>query len=147
MLQRQLSPTYGVSKFPNTFERTNRNSEASLDMEKVWQFPCSSAAVDGCHISFKCPAGCLQANKECHNYENSYSIILMSMVDAKHRFPGNSYDSIILQSTKLWSKVTTGQTVPDIGKDIEGIRVPPLFWANLLMKPHTSAVLTPQKIF
>lgn len=76
----------------------------------------------------------------------------MAMVGAKRRFiwascgfPGNSHDSIILQSTNIWSKITAGQTIPDIGKDVEGIRVPPLIlgdsafpFQSWLMKPHSS---------
>lgn len=87
-----------------------------LDMEEVWQFLSSWAAIDGCHIPLKCPAGGLQANKEYHNYKNFYSIILIALVDAKRRFiwascgfPGNSHDSIILQSTNLWSKIKLGK--------------------------------------
>ena len=130
-----------------------------LDVEEVWQFPCSWAASDGCHIPLKCPAGGLEANKEYHNFKDFYSIILMAMVDGKGKFiwascefPGNSHDSIILQSTNLWSKITAGQTIPDIGKNIEGVRVPPLIlgdstfpFQSWLMKPHTSAVLTPSQ--
>jgi len=65
-------------------------------------------------------------------------------------FPGNSHDSIIFQSTTLWSKITAGQAIPDIGKDVEGVKIPPLIlgdsafpFQSWLMKPNTSAVLTP----
>jgi len=105
-----------------------------LDTEELWQFPCSWATVGGCHIPLKCPAGDLQANKEYHNFKNFCSIVLIGVVDAKRKFiwascgfPGNSHDSIIFQSTNLWSKITGGQTIPDIGKaDVEGVKVPPL---------------------
>ena len=131
--------------------------EKILDMEELRQFPCSWAAIDGCHIPLKCPTGGLQANKEYHNFKNFYSIVLMGMVDARRRFvwascgfPGNSHDSIIFQSTSLWSKITGGQTIPDIVKDVEGVKVPPLMLGDSafpiqswLMKPYTSAVLTP----
>ena len=40
-----------------------------LDMEELWQFPCSWAAIDGCHIPLKCPTGGLQANKEYHKIQ------------------------------------------------------------------------------
>ena len=133
--------------------------EKILDMEEFRQFPCSWAAIDGCHIPLKCPTGGLQANKEYHNFKNFYSVVLMGMVDARRRFvwvsygfPGNSHDSIIFQSTSLWSKITGGQTIPDIGKDVEGVKVPPLMlgdsafpFQSWLMKPYTSAVLTPSQ--
>ena len=83
----------------------------------------------------------------------------MGMVDARHRFvwascgfAGNSHDSIIFQSTNLWSKITCGQTIPDIGKDVEGVNVPQRIlgdsafpFQSWLMKPYTSAVLTPSQ--
>ncbi len=92
-----------------------------LDMEELWQFPCSWAAVDGCHISIKCPPGGQSSRKEYHNFKNFYSIVLMAMVDAKYRFiwgscgfPGNSHDSIILQSTSMWRKIKDGKILPEI---------------------------------
>lgn len=103
-------------------------------MKELLQFPCSWAAIYGCHISLKCPASGLQANKEYHNFN----------------FPGNSHDLIILQSTSLWGKITGGQTIPDISKDIEGVKVPPLIlgdsafsFQSWLIKPYTGALLTP----
>ena len=83
-----------------------------LNMEELWQFPFTWAAVDGCHIPIKCPPGGNEARKEFHNFKNFYSFVLMSLVDAKYRFiwgscgfPGNSHFSIILQSTSLWKDI------------------------------------------
>lgn len=46
-------------------------------------------------------------------------MIFMGMVDAKYRFiwtsceyPGNSYDSTIFKSTKLWENVPDEEIVP-----------------------------------
>ena len=76
--------------------------EKMLDMEELWQFPCSLDAIDGCHIPLKCPDGGLAVCKEYHNLKNFYSVVLMGLVDAKYRFiwgscgfPGNSHDCII----------------------------------------------------
>ena len=60
--------------------------EKIIDMEERWQFPCCWSAVDGCHISIKCPSGGAEASKEYHNFKNFYSVILMGLVDAKYRF-------------------------------------------------------------
>ena len=43
------------------------------------------SAIDGCHISIKCPAGGLESAKEYHNFKNFNSIVMMAMVDAKYR--------------------------------------------------------------
>ena len=130
--------------------------EKILDMEERWQFPCCWAAVDGCHIPIKCPDGGLAASKEFHNFKNFYSIVLMALVDAKYRFiwgscgyPGNSHDSIIFQSTRLWMDITEGRAIPPIGKNIGGVTVPPLILGDSafrwLMKPFSNAVLTPDQ--
>lgn len=133
--------------------------EKMLDMEELWQFPCSWAAIDGCHIPLKCPDGGLSACKEYHNFKNFYSVVLMGLVDAKYRFiwgssgfPGNSHDSIIFQSTQLWRDLTERETIPPIAKDLNGTIVPPLIlgdsafpFQSWLKKPFTNAVLTPQQ--
>ena len=38
--------------------------EKIMDMEERWQFPRCWSAVDGCHISIKCPSGGAEAAKE-----------------------------------------------------------------------------------
>ena len=52
-----------------------------LDMKEIWQFRYRWAAIDGCHIPIKCPAGGLKSCKEYHNFKNFYSIVMMAMVD------------------------------------------------------------------
>ena len=130
-----------------------------LDMEELWQFPFSWAAVDGCHIPIKCPAGGLEACKEYHNFKNFYSVILMSMVDAKYRFlwgscgyPGNSHDSIILQSTNLWDEIQGGNLLPNFSQIEQNVSIPPIVlgdsafpFETWLMKPFTNAVRTPKQ--
>ena len=132
--------------------------EKIVDMEELWQFPCSWAALDGCHIPMKCPPGGLAACKEYHNFKNFYSIVLMALVDSKYRFvwgscgfPGNSHDSIIFQSTSLWNDIQQGM-LPSVGKLVGKVNIPPLIIADSafplhswLMKPYTDAILTPQQ--
>ena len=64
----------------------NEFRDKILDMEELWQFPFSWAAVDGCDIPMKCPPGGANAKKEYHNFKSFYSVILMALVDAKYRF-------------------------------------------------------------
>ena len=136
-------------------------SEADLckkmhEMEEAWQFPCCWSAVDGCHIPIKCPAGGLESSKEYHNFKNFYSVILMAMVDSKYRFiwgscgfPGNSHDSIIFQSTDIWTSIMENEAILKIGKEIEGVHIPALILADSafplkcwMLKPYGNAVLT-----
>ncbi len=137
----------------------NEFKEKLLDMEELWQFPFSWAAVDGCHIPMKCPPGGANARKEYHNFKNFYSIILMALVDAKYRFiwascgfPGNSHDSIVLQSTSLWSDLKNGNLLPSFSQKEQKVSVPPIIlgdsafpFESFLMKPYTNAVLTKQQ--
>ena len=132
--------------------------EKILDMEEMWQFPCCWSALDGCHIPVKCPPGGQESSKEYHNFKNFYSVVLMSLVDSHYRFiwgscgfPGNSHDSIIFQSTDMWNSIQEG-CIPEIGKVIAKINVPPLIVADSafplrgwLMKPYTDAILSPQQ--
>ena len=125
-------------------------------MEELWQFPYSWGVVDGCHIPIKCPPGGAEACKEYHNFKNFYSIVLMSIVDAKYRFmcgscgfPGNSHDSIIFQSTSLWSNIKEGNVIPSYSQNEQGVYIPSLLLVDSafpmetwLMKPYSNAVLT-----
>ena len=130
-----------------------------LDMEELWQFPFCWGAIDGCHIPIKCPSGGLQASKEFHNFKNFYSVVLMAIVDSNYRFvwascgfPGNSHDSIIFQSTELWSNITEKDAIPNIGQTVDKIIIYPLLLGDSafplqtwMMKPYTNAVLTKQQ--
>ena len=133
--------------------------EKILDMEELWQFPFGWAAVDGCHIPVKCPPGGSEARKEYHNFKIFYSIVLMALVDAKYRFiwgscgfPGNSHDSIILQSTTLWSDIKDGKLLPNSCQREQNAFFPPLIlgdsafpFDSFLMKPYTNAILAKQQ--
>lgn len=103
-------------------------------------------------IPIKHLPGGLEASKEYHNFKNFYSIVLMGLVDAKYRFiwascgyPGNSHDSIILQSTVLWDDIKQGKVISEIAKKIGNVSIPPLILADSafpfqrwLMKPFTN---------
>ena len=142
--------------FPSSEEHMK---EKIIDMEERWQFPCCWSAVDGCHISIKCPDGGAEGAKEYHNFKNFYSVILMGLVNAKYRFvwasvgfPGNSHDSIILQSTQVWKDITQNNIIPSISKMIGGVKVGPLIVADSafpcttwIMKPFTHATLVPEE--
>ena len=71
---------------------------------------------------------------------------------------GEAVDSLGIPTIRLsfnqptCGKITCGQAIPDIGKDVEGVNVPPLIlgdsafpFRSWLMTPYTSAVLTPSQ--
>ena len=83
----------------------------------------------------------------------------MALVDAHKRFvwasvgfPGNSHDSTIFQSTHLYSLITEKEIIPSIGKDENGIDVPPLIlcdgafpFRTWFMKPFAHAILSEEQ--
>ena len=94
-----------------------------VDMEQFWQFPCCWVVMNGCHIPIKCPPGGLESCKEYHNYKNFYLLVLMAFVDARYHFiwascgfPGNSHDTVILQSTDLWHKIEEGEFIQKLAR-------------------------------
>lgn len=84
---------------------------------------------------------------------------MMAIIDAQYRFiwasigfPGNSHDSIILQSTQLWEDVTENNIIPSMGKRVEGTFIYPMILGDFvfpfrkwLMKPYSNAVLSPKE--
>ena len=83
----------------------------------------------------------------------------MPMVDAKYwfvwgscGFPGNSHDSVILQSTSVWSKLRNGNFCPEFSQAEDNLMIPPLIlgdsafpFEKFLMKPFTNAVLSKEQ--
>ena len=81
------------------------------------------------------------------------------MIDAKYRFiwanvgaPGNTHDSILFQSTKMWAKIVSGDVLPNKTSTINNIDIPPLILGDgafpprtWLAKPYGDAILTPEK--
>ena len=55
-------------------------------METLWQFPTAFGGFDGCNIPLKCPHGGNEARKECYNFKNFYSVVMMGIIGADYRF-------------------------------------------------------------
>ena len=125
-------------------------------MDIEWQFPFAFSAIDGSHLPIKCPDGGMESKKQYFNFKGFYSIILLAIVDTKYRFiwasvgaPGNTHDSTYFQSTKLWSNISSGKTIPHCYKSVKGTEIPPLILGDSafalkswMMKPYGDAVLS-----
>ena len=125
-------------------------------MDEEWQFPYAFGAVDGCHLPIKCPPGGSEAAKEYQNVKNFYSVVLMAIVDPKERFiwgsvgfPGNSHDSTMFKSTKVYNKIIEDGVIPAMAQKENNINVYPMILGNgafpfrpWLMKPFSNAKLT-----
>ena len=145
-----------ASHFPQNTDELKRKME---EMDKEWQFTYAFAAIDGCHISIKCPAGGSESAKEYHNFKNFYSIVMMAMVDAKYRiiwasagFAGNAHDSIIFQATDIYAEIARGHKLPSIAQSEGNVDIPPLILGDSafpfhtwLMKLYGNAILTPEQ--
>ena len=146
-----------TNHFPTTSEQDF--TEAMVDMNQLWQFPWCWGAIYGCHIPIQCPPGGEEACKEYHNFKNFFSIVMMAIVDAAARFmwvsvgfPGNSHDSIIFQSTQLWSDIMEKKVIPEISQNIQGTDIYPMILGDSafpfriwLMKPYSNAVLSAEQ--
>lgn len=53
------------------------------DYLKLWNFPNCLGAIDGKHVVIRQPAN---SGSKFHNYKNTFSIILLGLVDAHYRF-------------------------------------------------------------
>ena len=130
--------------------------ECMTDFEQIWQFPYAFGAIDGCHLPIKCPTGGREANKEYHNFKEFFSVVLMSLVDAKGQFiwascgiPGNTHDSLIFQSSNLYRNIVDGKIIPQLKYVEGGVEIKPLIIGDSafefnpwMMKPFTNSVLT-----
>ena len=129
-----------------------------VDMEELWQFPYAFGAIDGTHISIKCPFGGAEAKKEYYNFKIFYSIVVMSMVDAKCRFlwasagfPGNTHDATIFKATAMYEHLSNNMNV-QMGQTVDDVNVQPQILGDSafphttwLQKPFSNANLTEQQ--
>ena len=83
----------------------------------------------------------------------------MGIVDVQYRFiwasagfPGNSHDSIIFQSTRLFTEITVNSCIPSVLKNEGGIEIYPLLLCDSafpfrpwMMEQFTNSLLTPQQ--
>ena len=139
------------------FPKTQQDFEDKMAlMDEEWQFPYAFGAVDGCHLPIKCPPGGSEAAKEYHNFKSFYSMVLMAIVDPKKRFiwgsvgfPGNSHDSTIFKSTKIYSEIVEDGIIPSIAQKESNTNVYPMILGDgafpfrpWLMKPFSNAKLS-----
>ena len=105
-----------------------------------WQFPCAFAAVDDSHLPTKRPNGGAQAMEQYFNFKGFHLIVLMALVDAEYLFswasvgaPGNTHDSVLLQSTDLWKRIVGGEMIPSVVQQVEGVEIIPPYsgWWSL----------------
>jgi len=65
---------------PSSVEEWERISK---EFEDRWNFPNCLGAMDGKHITMRCPVG---SGSKFYNYKGFFSIVLMAVVDADYTF-------------------------------------------------------------
>ena len=66
--------------FLNTLEEFKT---AMVDMESEWQFPFAFLGIDRSYLPTLCPKAGSEAIKQYYNFKNFYSIILLTLTDAR----------------------------------------------------------------
>ena len=131
---------------------------------KRWNFPNTLGALDGKHVSCKCPPA---SGSMYYNYKKFYSIVLLALVDADYKFiwadiggRGSSSDA------QLWNCSELKEHIEDADNNVLNIPAPaplphdtvpvPFFiladdafgLKTSLMKPYSKReMLVPEKIF
>ena len=66
--------------------------------------------------------------------------------------PGNTHDSTLFQSTKLWGRIVDGDAIPNVVQKVKKVDIPPQILGDgafplrtWIMKPHGDAVLSKEK--
>ena len=84
----------------------------AANFEQLWDFPHCIGAVDGKHVVVKCPDN---SGSLYFNYKNTFSIVLMALVDANHQFKaidvgsfGRNNDAGIFDGSALGQAIRNG---------------------------------------
>lgn len=93
---------YAILELPKTEDAWKKIAE---DFESRWNFPHCIGAIDGKHVSVKCPplSGSLY-----YNYKHFFSLVLMALVDSNYKFiyvnigaHGSGSDGGVFATTEL----------------------------------------------
>ncbi|XP_029348538.1 protein ALP1-like [Acyrthosiphon pisum] len=83
------------------------------DYDEKWNFPHCVGAIDGKHIVIQCP---INSGSEFFNYKETFSIVLMALVDANYMFTyvdigcqGRISDGGVFKNTSLWATLEKNQ--------------------------------------
>ncbi|XP_045109256.1 putative nuclease HARBI1 [Portunus trituberculatus] len=78
----------------------------ATDFETIWNFPHCVGAIDGKHVTLKCP---IASGSEYINYKGFFSIVLLALVDANYNFmfvdvgcQGRISDGGVIANTQLY---------------------------------------------
>ena len=91
----------------------------------IWNFPDVIGAIDGKHVSLKCP---LKSGSQYYNYKGFFSIVLLAICDARYVFTlvdigdyGSNNDSGIFSNSDMGKLFgTNGMNLPD-NEPLEGV--------------------------
>ena len=115
-----------------------------------------AAVIDGSHLSIKCPPGGREAMRQCHNFKNFYSVLLLALVDSKCLViwtplgaSGKTHDSKC-----LFHKIKKGNVLPEKFQFIGNTKIPSVIFGDgafpmkpWMCKPFGDALLTWKKSY
>lgn len=125
------------------------------EFELKWNFPMCLGALDGKHVVIESPK---LSGSDFHNYKDSFSIVLLALVDADYRFifvdvgsNGRVGDSTIWRRSEMFSAIESGSfnLPPPSSLQASGCTTDPLPYTIIadsafalsptLMKPYPEA--------
>ena len=96
--------------------------------QDTWGFPNCMGALDGSHIPISTPS---ELRTDYYNRKGWYSVVLQSLVDAKHRFmdvyvgwPGSVHDARVFANSELYRLGRTGTLFPKRSLEMDGVDAP-----------------------
>lgn len=102
--------------------------ENAVLFEQMWDYPMAVAAIDGCHIPFKCP---LSQKTAYYNYKSFHSSLLLAATDALGKFmyinvgsPGRRNDAGVFRDSQLVADLDARKVLPLSTRIIEGTTIP-----------------------
>lgn len=119
------------------------------EFDSKWNFPHCNGAMDGKHIILECP---VNSGSVFYNYKESFSVVLMALVDAEYCFQfvdcgcqGRISDGGVYENTVLYKKILRNELNIPPPEPLPGRTkpIPYVFIADdafpfspTLMKPH-----------
>jgi hypothetical protein len=112
-------------KWPTSLEQLMVKEK---EFDKLWGFPMTIGAIDGCHVPFHPPK---RYQSDYYNFKGWYSVNMLVISDAKYQclyakagIPGRCSDVGAFMSTSIYQKAMNGTLFPSYSRYLNGVKIP-----------------------